>query len=1389
MDSNSQNSQASQSSEDGESRERDSMPDGRFPEGASREDDDEFDGEEEEAEDEGDQTRRIRDLRRNLGPEAGVASAEAANPSSASAPRGSYRKQVRRRHLRVSSIPSADGLSTSPSAAAHARAGVSNDASDPSMARRKAAAVRSDSGREDLRRVQLRVAEEHVARLRTTVRTLRDALVEALTASGRADLVETVASAAITGVAATRPGRSKADSIAVPALPQRTTHSSSSSSSSSPSSKQQTRAVASLHGKSEAAPRGLPASGTSSGSRSAVPQRPVPRAPAPTWPGQIFHGPGASPSDRPQPGFERSSGSTATSGGSRRLQRQDLATAVASSSSASSSSDRGNPQVSAPASENLTGLPTETTRSLLCSRTGTDAAAGTGSSWSRGPNDQHARPGPDPAASPGGAQVATAESPSQSRILPKSSGADFRDAPSTWRECDREKTSGSAAGQSTAMLGPQAMADAALHRFAAAVGDVATVSFAPNSGRDLVLKRALSMAEAMLAGSGFAASRRRPTESPAGDARGSDRHPEHRRKDRHETDADVPGDGAGIPTTRAVAGKRAPSPKLPAEVSSGDAENEQDDSGSSSSVRPTSTNSDNSEASPPSAEPSPEPPLVPDEPSGVIKQRAKRPRPLPAPGATFRAPQAPSPPPATRPPPQSGVGQCCDSQPALPPLPASVQQGGNVASKRARGVADPTARASAHPRERDSGARVQAASACPDGHSRRLGAAAEDPDYDEDDDSDLRQMGGSLASGMSSSGSQVHNMALPGACIQQLGRSASPGMEGMLRAIDGVFGNGFVPGDSGNSSGSSGHRNALRMPGLRSARTYGDASSSNGDRSGFHHQPSHFREALHARVSAPLSVGTGSRLAGCNGGDVQPPLEAHAMQQLDYHRGLLLPTGCRPISNSPQQASPYPQGLQLFGYPGPAPGLGGTDSALGSSASLLPGTAAMPVEHDGQLFRGPTPTSHPVMPVPGSHWVAAPPWQSFYAPSVASAHHALGVPALHAATVAGSVSSGQQPAMALVHPLNRWTSHPLPDEASQDRVALVQRSAPPPAASMTAQPPSRSLSSALSPAVPARHLAPTSTVRASGRPQRRAAAVAAVAQKQMLMEAASDAAHDNQRFAPARAQFATPVPVPTQHSAVAGAGGGAVPEGAVVYDARQLATPGHLPPVPPPLRKPGSRKGKLDADERARVKFFLQQVIAGKLVVYKGELAKQLRDFVNPDRAQSFYEKLISRRKLNHTLLPLLQQRRQRASTLDELIEAGMRVAAGGSSAMPSVGRMPLASAVPGTGGMPGIPATHFFAGAPGVPMQAQPLYAAMAPTQAHGRLFGCNPAPSHAVPQRPMFAPGITAVTMGLLQTTGGRAHSVAAPPGAGKDVVKEVDLSTGGILPIGFSSGSSSQ
>ena len=43
----------------------------------------------------------------------------------------------------------------------------------------------------------------------------------------------------------------------------------------------------------------------------------------------------------------------------------------------------------------------------------------------------------------------------------------------------------------------------------------------------------------------------------------------------------------------------------------------------------------------------------------------------------------------------------------------------------------------------------------------------------------------------------------------------------------------------------------------------------------------------------------------------------------------------------------------------------------------------------------------------------------------------------------------------------------------------------------------------------------------------------------------------------------------------------------------------------------------------------LTQVKSGELKVARGQLAQLLREFVNPERPQSFYEKLVSRQRLN----------------------------------------------------------------------------------------------------------------------------------------------------------------
>lgn len=57
---------------------------------------------------------------------------------------------------------------------------------------------------------------------------------------------------------------------------------------------------------------------------------------------------------------------------------------------------------------------------------------------------------------------------------------------------------------------------------------------------------------------------------------------------------------------------------------------------------------------------------------------------------------------------------------------------------------------------------------------------------------------------------------------------------------------------------------------------------------------------------------------------------------------------------------------------------------------------------------------------------------------------------------------------------------------------------------------------------------------------------------------------------------------------------------------------------------------------------FGQQVRQRKIKVAKGELARELRVYVNGDRSQEFYEKLVSRRGLNKEMNHLLLPRKKR---------------------------------------------------------------------------------------------------------------------------------------------------
>eukprot|EP01138_Halocafeteria_seosinensis_P010939 gb/GECG01011173.1/.p1 GENE.gb/GECG01011173.1/~~gb/GECG01011173.1/.p1 ORF type:complete len:471 (+),score=55.36 gb/GECG01011173.1/:1-1413(+) len=81
------------------------------------------------------------------------------------------------------------------------------------------------------------------------------------------------------------------------------------------------------------------------------------------------------------------------------------------------------------------------------------------------------------------------------------------------------------------------------------------------------------------------------------------------------------------------------------------------------------------------------------------------------------------------------------------------------------------------------------------------------------------------------------------------------------------------------------------------------------------------------------------------------------------------------------------------------------------------------------------------------------------------------------------------------------------------------------------------------------------------------------------------------------------------------------------------------------------RKGKLEPWEREKVEEFVKAVQEGRVKVAKGELARELRDYVNGERSQEFYEKLVSRRglnkQMNHLLLP--RKRRPGSGNADSL--------------------------------------------------------------------------------------------------------------------------------------------
>ena len=78
--------------------------------------------------------------------------------------------------------------------------------------------------------------------------------------------------------------------------------------------------------------------------------------------------------------------------------------------------------------------------------------------------------------------------------------------------------------------------------------------------------------------------------------------------------------------------------------------------------------------------------------------------------------------------------------------------------------------------------------------------------------------------------------------------------------------------------------------------------------------------------------------------------------------------------------------------------------------------------------------------------------------------------------------------------------------------------------------------------------------------------------------------------------------------------------------------------------KGGGKKGKLEPWERKLTDDFVAAVKARRVTVARGDLARHLRAFVNTARHQEFYEKLVSRRKLNVVLAEYLTPRRGKRS-------------------------------------------------------------------------------------------------------------------------------------------------
>jgi len=139
---------------------------------------------------------------------------------------------------------------------------------------------------------------------------------------------------------------------------------------------------------------------------------------------------------------------------------------------------------------------------------------------------------------------------------------------------------------------------------------------------------------------------------------------------------------------------------------------------------------------------------------------------------------------------------------------------------------------------------------------------------------------------------------------------------------------------------------------------------------------------------------------------------------------------------------------------------------------------------------------------------------------------------------------------------------------------------------------------------------------------------------------------------PSRAQGPSsnthPMHQQVQYSAQYHTGGGMQMQPPPSTQAKQTAPSSKTtPPTASPPGAPLPVKGKMEGWERLKVNEFVDSVRARHIIVSRGELARELRSFVNMARPQLFYEKLISRKRLNQELGPLLAPRRHRRGSVE----------------------------------------------------------------------------------------------------------------------------------------------